>query len=364
MLRTRLALLAVLGMALIAGSARADLTSSLKEGTPELKSVGALAFGPEGVLFVGDSQAAAIFAIDTGDRTPSPAGPFKIEGIDEKIAALLGTEVAKIQINDLAVNPASGRAYLSLTRDKGPNATPVILRADNQGKMEEFSLKNVKFAKTELPNPQKINPQTKARIDAITQLAYIQGRVFVAGLSNEEFSSNLKAIPFPFTEADKGSNIEIFHGAHGRIETNSPVRTFAAFDINGETNLLAAYTCTPLVKIPVSQLKAGERVKGTTIAELGNRNRPLDMIVYQKDGKNFVLIANSSRGVMKVSTENIDKVSPITKPVTGGGTAGLTYETIKDLKGIEQMDKLDKENALVLIRTESKSLNLQSVALP
>jgi hypothetical protein len=27
-------------------------------------------------------------------------------------------------------------------------------------------------------------------------------------------------------------------------------------------------------------------VMGTTIAELGNRNRPLDMIVYQKNGRN------------------------------------------------------------------------------
>ena len=51
--------------------------------------------------------------------------------------------------------------------------------------------------------------------------------------------------------------------------------------------MLAAYTCTPLVKLPVSELKAGAHVKGTTIAELGNRNRPLDMIVYQKDGKDL-----------------------------------------------------------------------------
>ena len=33
--------------------------------------------------------------------------------------------------------------------------------------------------------------------------------------------------------------------------------------------ILAAYTCTPLVKIPVSDLKPGAQVKGTTIADLG-----------------------------------------------------------------------------------------------
>ena len=42
---------------------------------------------------------------------------------------------------------------------------------------------------------------------------------------------------------------------------------------------------------------------GTTIAELGNRNRPLDMIVYKKDGKEFLLMSNNSRGVMKIPTD-------------------------------------------------------------
>ena len=46
--------------------------------------------------------------------------------------------------------------------------------------------------------------------------------------------------------------------------------------------------------------------KGKTIAELGNRNKPLDMISYKKEGKDYLLMANSSRGVMKISTENID----------------------------------------------------------
>src|SRR5205807_9660847 len=132
----------------------------------------------------------------------------------------------------------------------------------------------------------------------------------------------------------------------------------APYEINGESHLLAAYTCTPLVKIPVANLKPGAKVKGTTIAELGNRNRPLDMIVYQKDGKNYILMANSDRGLMKITTENIDKIEAITNPVPGGGKAGLTYETIEGVKGIEQLDVLDKENALVLLRTPAGSLNL------
>jgi len=357
--QTRMVMAGLLTAALLVGSSRAaDLTESLKMGTPDIKSAGPLAFGPDGVLFVGDRQAAAIFAIDTGDRTPSAAGPFKVQGIDDKIAATLGTEAKQITLNSLAVNPTSGRAYLSVSRGRGPDGDPVLVRVDREGKIEEVPLKDVKFSKAALPNP----PQGKGRQDAITHIAFVKDRVYVAGLSNEEFASKLRAIPFPFTDADKGASVEIYHGSHGRFETNSPVRTFVAYEINGEDNLLAAYTCTPLVKIPVTQLKAGERVKGTTVAELGNRNSPLDMIVYQKDGKDFILMANTSRGVMKITTENIDKIEPITKPQRS--TAGLIYETIAGLKGVKHLDRLNKDNALVLVQADGGSMSLESIALP
>src|SRR5947209_11116478 len=88
----------------------ADPSASLKKGTPDLKSAGPLAFGPDGILFVGDPRGAAIFAIDTDDRPSTPAsGGIKVEQIDEKIGALLGTNAKGIKINDLKVNPASGK---------------------------------------------------------------------------------------------------------------------------------------------------------------------------------------------------------------------------------------------------------------
>ncbi len=70
--------------------------------------------------------------------------------------------------------------------------------------------------------------------------------------------------------------------------------------INGEPNVVGAYVCTPLVRVPVKELEgAAERVKGTTVAELGNRNQPLDLISYKKGDEQFLLLSNSARGVMK-----------------------------------------------------------------
>jgi hypothetical protein len=357
--RIRFAVAALTVAVLVAGSVQgADLTSSLKKGTPDLKSAGPLAFGPEGILFLGDPQGAAIFAIDTGDRTPNAAsGPLKVEGIDGKIASMLGTTEKEILVNDLAVNPASGNAYLSLSRGRGPDAAPVVMKVNREGKIDEFALKDVNFAKAELPKA----AEGGKRRESITHLAYLDGRIYISGLSNEDFNSRLRSIPFPFAETNEGAGVQIFHGSHGKLETNSPVRTFVPYTINNESYILAAYTCTPLVKIPVSQLQPGAKVKGTTIAELGNRNRPLDMIVYQKDGKDYILMANSSRGLMKVSTENIDKIEGITEPVKD--KAGLPYETIAGVKGVEQLDKFDKDNALVLVRNEN-GLTLETMALP
>jgi hypothetical protein len=296
MFRARFVLAGVLGLALTTQGA------DLVKGTPDLKSAGPLAFGPNGLLFVGDAQGAAIFAIDTGDRVADSAGgAIKVEAINEKLAALLGTDPREVLINDLAVNPASGKAYLSASRGRGPSAAPAIVRVDRSGKLEVVSLEGLPFARATLTNPPDSSGagavpkkgQT-ARSQAITDLAYVDGRVFVAGLSNEKFSSRLVSIPYPFASVDGGTSLEIYHGAHGQYETRSPVRTFAAYKIQGEPYLMAAYTCTPLVKFPVAALKPGSHFKGTTVAELGNHNVPLDMVVYQKGGKDYILLANST----------------------------------------------------------------------
>jgi len=132
--------------------------------------------------------------------------------------------------------------------------------------------------------------------------------------------------------------------------------------INNQPHLLAAYTCTPLVKFPISQLKPGEKVRGTTVAELGNRNRPLDMVVYNKGGKDYILMANSSRGMMKITTDGITTTESIEKKIDG--TAGLKYDTLADWKGVEQLDRLNDQSAVILARNDAGALNLKTVPLP
>lgn len=350
-----------------AGASAAELRGLDQKGKPDLKSAGPMAFGPEGVLFVGDPQGAAIFAIDTAEKAPSTTiGAINVKQIDKKAAALLGASADQILINDLAVNPRTGTAYLSVSRGRGPDAAPVILRVSQQGKLSAMELDDVRYAKAPLPNAPDANAKDQRgnskRQESITDLAYVDGQVVVAGLSNEEFASNLRTIPFPFSEADAGTSVEIFHGSHGRLETHAPVRTFVSYTINDQPQLLAAYTCTPLVKLPLVELKPGKKVRGTTVAELGNHNRPLDIIVYEKGGKEYLLIANNARGVMKIAAEQLGDAEGINAPVPD--KAGVGYETVENLKGVQQLDKLNGEQAIILVQASPGAVDLQSVALP
>lgn len=366
LLKSSLVLAVAVSLSIAPAAERAAAATS---GTnPAFKSIGPLTFSPDGLLFAADTQAASIFALDLGTLAQGgAAGAKAIAGVDQQIAALLGTDVREITVTDLVVHPKTRNAYLSVMRGQGANSSPVLLRVDGAGKIEVIGFDKVKYSKVDLPNaPAAANEATPARnprTSSITDMAFVEGRLYVAGLSNEEFSSKLRSVPYPFSAADGGTSVEIYHGNHGAFETRSPVYTFVPYKVNGETNLIAGYLCTPLVKFPVGSLRPGAKVLGTTIAELGNRNRPLDMIVYKKDGKEFLLMSNNSRGVMKIPTAGFGGAEKITARVDGE-TSGVPFETVTSMKGIEQLDLLDDARTIVLARSAAGALNLDVVSLP
>lgn len=343
----------------------ADFTASLKAGKAEIKFAGALAFGPDGVLFVGDSLGSAVYALDTQDRTAAgKIVDIDIRDIDVKIAAMLGTPPHELLLNDMAVNPISRNVYLSLSRGRGPTSEPVIVRVEPAGKISILPLDNVKYSRTILNDTRSVRYRGTWRMEAITDMALVGDRLYVAGLSNEEFSSNLRVIPFPFSpEAAKGTGVEIYHGSHGRWETNAPVRTFVPYKTQQTEYILAAYTCTPLVKLPVAALKPGSRAKGTTIADFGGGNRPLDMVVYRKDGHDYVLMSSTARSVMKLELDGLDTYESISNDVSNLDT-DVPIETIPDLKNVEQLAGFDQTRAIILTVTQSGSLELKTIALP
>jgi len=347
----------------------AGVAAELSAGKANLITAGRLAFGPNGILFVGDSVGGSIVALDTNDQTaPTSTAKTDVQGIDAKIAALVGVTPDQIMINDVKVNPLSKNVYLSASRGRGPDAVPLIVRVDTSGNVSTLPLDNVKHAAVSLDDAPVSNPtgRQNPRTQTITDMAFVNGNLMVAGLSNEEWSSALRSIPYPFTSADRGATVQIWHASHGRYETAAPVRTFVPYTIAGQQYILAAYTCTPLVKIPVSSLKPGAQVKGVTIADLGSGNQPLDMVPYKKDGHDYILVANSAFGILKLKADSLESYVPIDSP-TVTDVAGVPFDRLSELKNVQHLTQVDATTALILTGTPGPAkgpLNLQTIALP
>jgi hypothetical protein len=311
-----------------------------------------------------------VVALDTKDRTaPGVAPRINVQGIDAKIAGLLGTTPDQIMVTDLTVNPISKNAYLAVSRGRGPGAVPVIVSVDATGKLTQLSLDNIPNSVLSLSDAPASDTTARRdpRTETVTDMDFTNGKLYVSGLSSEEWASALRAIPFPFDPANKATtNIQIWHASHGRFETNAPVRTFVPYTIAGQPHILAAYTCTPLVKIPISDLKPGAQIKPALIADVGSGNQPLDMVPYRKDGREFILISNTRRGVMKLNAANMENHRVVNSPERPDPDIfGMSYETVETLKGVTQLAGVDSANAMVLSQpAPADAMNLTTIALP
>ena len=290
----------------------------LKVGTPGIKSVGSLAFGPEEILFVADNVGAAIFAIDVGDDdVVSGQSEINVENLGTSLAAYLGCSRDDVFIRDMAVHPSSQDVYLSVMRGSGDAAVPILIKVGTDGTLSEVPLENVPFSQTLIENAADEDDareihREKLRTVTVTDMAYVDGLLLVAGVSNEEFSSTLRRIPFPFNGNALSNSLEIFHVSHGQYETAAPIRAFVPY--GGNTSVLASYTCTPVVHFSLGDIKSGEHVKGKTVAELGSHNRPLDMVSYVRNGEEYLLISNAVHPLMKIACKDIDQQGPLTQP--------------------------------------------------
>ncbi|MDR8391776.1 hypothetical protein NC796_11520 [Aliifodinibius sp. S!AR15-10] len=367
-----LAVVIVAGLAFTAGFTSSseinEYTANFETGTPGHMSIGELAFGPEGILFYGDGPGASIYALDTEDKQGSlSSDAININDIHGKIAQKLGAGPDDISIQDMAVNPFSHKVYISLRRGQGNNASYHLLTVSNESTIEEVGLSNVRFSQFELnnvPSPEATDRRGNSlRSASITDLSYADGQVYVAGISNEEFASGFRQIAFPFKGKESLSTLEIYHVSHGQYETNAPIRTFLPYSMDGSSYIVAGYTCTPLVLFSADDLKDGQHVRGKTVAELGNRNRPLDIISYtDTNGNESLMIANSSYSVMRVSPADIKRQSHLDKPLNDGEkTSGVTFESL-EYENVRHMDNLNGKYVVMLQQMDDGTIDLRSIS--
>lgn len=343
----------------------------------QIQSMSALAFGPDGVLLIGDGKAGAVVAVTLGEQSRAAGDGLQVTDLENRIAALLGNTADEIMIHDLAVSPVSHDVYLAVSRGRAgwstrwllPNDVAdatILLAIDGKGEIREVPLDGLPHSRAELPNPvaadrtHRWKEGVSLRSDTITDMAYADGTVYVAGLSNEEFASTMWKVAYPFGDSATATTLEIFHAAHGAFETHAPIRTFVPYELAGESHLLAAYLCTPFVSFPVAALEDGKHVKGRTLGEFGSGNYPLDMVAYRKGGKERLLIANSNLPLMIVDAAEIESFEGelLEEPETY--LAGLRYEP-RSGTGIQQLDRLGDDHFVALQRLPGGTLDLVSL---
>jgi hypothetical protein len=365
-----------LALGLLSPAFAADVFKSTTPGDPGIKSIDVIAFGPKGALLVGDGKASQVVAIDTGDTTAKPWTAAAIEKIDDKIAGMMGLDAKGIEIAHLAVNPASGTAYLAVRRQS--DKTGLIFTIDGTGKIALYELKDVKHVRLPLPKGEKAAPHK------VTDLAWAGDRILAAAAANEEFASKVYSVPAPLGTDAKASvfSTETFHVAHGRWETRAPMSAILPYEENGKKYVVGAFACTPLVKYPIDDLQSGAQVKGTSVVELGSGNQPQHMFTYEKDGKSYLLmntlrfhhkqrpispsaywtarvdlsLLGEKEKINQLAQWRIDKAS--FKPITD------RIQMVESFHGVVRMDKLDKTRALVLKEGGSGGLTLTALALP
>lgn len=348
-----------------------------------LRSAGALEFGPDNVLFVGDTRGAAVHAFElrTGDnqsqsgvnygRARTFEGTELVGQIDQKLAGLLGTTADNIVINDMRVHPDTKQIFLSVHRGRGPDAVPAIVTVDKSGALRLLDVakrKHTSLAIPSVPTTETLEFGQLQREFAITDVTYYDGEIFVAGLSNEEFASTLRRAPYPFSDSLSTTTLETWHAVHGQFETRAPIITQTIRELNGEPHLIAVYACTPLVRIPLKSLTDGAHVRGEMIGELGYGNTPVDLVTYTDimDGNEYVLVTHNSRSATRVSLDDVGSVKPMPINVSPNfGPDGIDQYSIP-LTAVDQLDLISEHFAAVIRRdvNDPTRIDLDTLVMP
>ena len=98
----------------------------------------------------------------------------------------------------------------------------------------------------------------------------------------------------------------MYHVAHTRYETRAPIRAMQFASVDGQDTLIAAYTCSPLVLIPVADLKDGAKVTGKTIGDMGN-GQPISMVPVKLYGQDTLFVTNAGHGPRMIPIAGLSK---------------------------------------------------------
>ncbi|UWQ81518.1 hypothetical protein K3725_20140 (plasmid) [Leisingera sp. S132] len=327
--------------------------------TPQSTTV--LEFADSNTLFVADSDGGRIFAYTLPEAAPAAESrSYNLIGLGARLAASTGADPYSISYHDIAVHPVSKETYISMSLRSGGSKSPMIVRVDQDGSITPLDLTALEGTSVELNGTPDDSVTFWHDIPAatftVTDLDFVDGTLFAAGLSTGEFASTLRQIPYPFTDNASASSIEIYHTVHNQTETRAPIRAMSVVDLDGVKTVVAAYTCTPLVTIPSGDLADGAHVSGKTVAELGYGNTPLEVLHFTAPNEEFqpeeyVLVINKERDADLIRVADLAEASKgegLSSPELWGDAGVKT--AARPLGAVLQADDQDEQFLVTLKR--------------
>lgn len=334
----------------------------------EVQSVSRIAFGPADTVFVADWKGSALHALTLADPRAKAGQPFNLLDLDAALDRVVGKGARKVE--DMAVRPGTGEAYIALSLGAQKQAAIVVVDAKGEARRLDLGGASTTYRIEDAPAADRMFwGDLPERSFTVTDMTWHDGELLVAGLSNQDFASTLRRIPYPFTGKASAASVEIFHASHNQMETRAPIRAMTVATVNGAPSLVAAYTCTPLVVIALNALKDGAHVRGKTIAELGYGNTPSDLLSYRSGegdkAADYLLLINDNRSANAIPLASVEQAARkpgMSTQVPFGAIEGVQSMQVP-MSGAIRTDSQDANFLLALRRNlDSGATELVSVS--
>jgi hypothetical protein len=333
----------------------------------QLTSAAKLTFDDQGTLYIADWKAARVYAV----KVPSASAggtPFNLQDVQKPIASALKVNTASLRFDDMAVQPGSGLAWVAVTA----NGKPAVVSIDAAGKVKALPtghLQNYAVITDPPASSESFWRDLPAPALTVTDMKVHGGKLYLAGLSNRNFASSLRVFDLPLRASGKArtATVEMYHPVHNQVETRAPIRAMTFATVDGVPSMVAAYTCTPLVLIPLDAIEDGAHIVGKTIGEMGWGSAPVGMVSYTLGDQEMVLLANTSRSADLMSVGEIarqaklpglrDPISVPDQPYAGVKAA------MTPMAAVTRFDNQD-DKLLLALRREDASGAMQLVSIP
>jgi hypothetical protein len=342
--------------------------------TSRIRSISAMTMTKDGKLVVADWQAGQLHALELPVLAATKEAGFNVNDLSDRLGRAFAMDGASIRITAMATHEPSQSAILALALGRAVDSPVALVIVDTKGNVRKIDVNTAIASSHTLAatsSEAKVWGAQPVRTFTVTAIKQFGDELIVTGLANASFNSAVRRVAYPFTTTKTAtSSVEMYHAVHNQIETRAPVRAFSVIDVAGKPTMLAAYTCTPLVTIPMEQLQDGAKVRGKTIAELGFGNTPLDVvpfaITYKGKTSDWVLIANSAKSADLISLPEIVKAAQadgLSKPVNAPFDQFAGVKTIPvPITGAQRVLDQGPQFLLVLRRNaDSGQLQLVSV---